>query len=88
LSEQLRSGGSDFDVLIAEIAEQAETDIDIVRLELAGALRQMRHQVLRAEAESLAARGLRTPEDMARYREIVQLQDQLKKQAAAEAALR
>ncbi|BBB59728.1 DNA primase [Undibacterium sp. KW1] len=88
LSEQLRSGGSDFDVLIAEIAEQAETDIDIVRFELAGALRQMRHQVLRAEAESLAARGLRTPEDMARYREIVQLQDQLKKQAAAEAALR
>ncbi len=88
LSEQLRAGGSDFDALIAEIAEQAETDIDIVRLELAGALRQMRHQVLRAEAESLAVRGLRTPEDMARYREIVQLQDQLKKQAAAEAALR
>ncbi|MFZ6680783.1 DNA primase [Undibacterium sp. Tian12W] len=88
LAEQLRSLGSDFDALIAEIAEQAETDIDIVRLELAGALRQMRHQVLRAEAENLAARGLRTPEDMARYREIGQLQEQLKKQAAEEAARR
>lgn len=88
LAEQLRASSSDFDALIAELAEQAETDIDIVRLELAGALRQMRHQVLRAEAESLALGGLRTPEDMARYREIAQLQDQLKKQAAAEAALR
>ncbi|MFZ6742044.1 DNA primase [Undibacterium sp. JH2W] len=88
LAEQLRSLGSDFDALIAEMAEQAETDIDIVRLELAGALRQMRHQVLKMEMEGLAARGLRAPEDVARYREITQLQDQLRKQAAAEAALR
>lgn len=88
LAEQLRSTGSDFDALIAELAEQAETDIDIVRMELAGALRQMRHQVLRSEMEGLAARGLRAPEDIARYREITQLQDQLRKQAAAEAAAR
>lgn len=88
LAEQLRSLGSDFDALIAEMAEQAETDIDIVRMELAGALRQMRHQVLKMEMESLAARGLRAPEDIARYREITQLQDQLRKQAAAEAAAR
>lgn len=88
LAEQLRSIGSDFDALIAELAEQAETDIDIVRMELAGALRQMRHQVLRSEMEGLAARGLRAPEDIARYREITQLQDQLRKQAAAEAAAR
>ena len=88
LAEQLRSLGSDFDALIAEMAEQAETDIDIVRLELAGALRQMRHQVLKLEMEGLAARGLREPEDIARYREITQLQDQLRKQAAAEAAAR
>ncbi|MFZ6779960.1 DNA primase [Undibacterium sp. Ji83W] len=88
LAEQLRSLGSDFDALIAEMAEQAETDIDIVRLELAGALRQMRHQVLKLEMEGLAARGLRDPEDIARYREITQLQDQLRKQAAAEAAAR
>jgi len=88
LAEQLRSLGSDFDALIAELAEQPETDIDIVRLELAGALRQMRHQVLKLEMEGLAARGLRDPADVARYREITQLQDQLRKQAAAEAALR
>lgn len=88
LAEQLRSIGPDFDALIAEMAEQAETDIDIVRLELAGALRQMRHQVLKLEMEGLAARGLRESEDIARYREITQLQDQLRKQAAAEAAAR
>lgn len=88
LAEQLRAGGSDFDALIAEIAEQTESDIDIVRLELSGALRQMRKQVLDMEREKLVARGLQEPGDAERFREIMQLQDQLRKQAAAEAALR
>ena len=88
LAEQLRVASADFDALIAEIAEQAESEIDIVRLELTGALRQMRSQVLRSEMEGLAARGLQAPEDIARYREIMQLQELLRKQAAAEAALR
>lgn len=88
LAEHLRAGGADFDALIAEVAEQTETEAEIARLELSGALRQMRMQVLRAEMEGLAARGLGNPEDVARYREIMLLQEELRKQAIAEAALR
>jgi DNA primase len=88
LAEQLRAAGSDFDALIAEVAEQTETELDMVRLELAGAIRQIRLQVLRSEMEALAARGLREAADVARYREIMQLQEQLRQQAVAEAANR
>ncbi|MFZ6658354.1 DNA primase [Undibacterium sp. TJN19] len=88
LAEQLRAAGSDFDALIAEVAEQTETELDMVRLELAGAIRQIRLQVLRSEMEALAARGLREAADVARYREIMQLQEQLRQQAMAEAANR
>lgn len=88
LADQLRQTSSDFDALIAEVAEQTETEIDVVRLELAGAIRQIRFQVLRSEMEALAARGLREPVDIARYREIMVLQDNLRKQAEEEASQR
>lgn len=88
LAEQLRASGSDFDALIAEVAEQTETDIDMVRQELSGAIRQVRFQVLRSELDALAARGLREEADIARYREIMLLQAQLRKEAEAEAANR
>ncbi|MBY0573957.1 MAG: DNA primase [Undibacterium sp.] len=86
LAEALRMTGSDFDPLIAEIAEQTESDINVVAIELAGAMRQIRSQVLKSEMESLASQGLRLPEDIARYREIMQLQDGLRRQAEQEAA--
>ena len=86
LAESLRASGSDFDPLIAEIAEQTESELDVVALELAGALRQMRTQILKQEMDQLAARGLRESEDVARYREIMQLQDALRREAALEAA--
>ncbi len=86
LAESVRVSGSDFDPLIAEIAEQTESELDVVALELAGALRQMRTQILKQEMDQLAARGLREPEDVARYREIMQLQDALRREAALEAA--
>lgn len=86
LAESLRASGSDFDALIAEIAEQTESELDVVALELAGALRQMRTQMLKQEMDQLAARGLREPEDVARYREIMQLQDALRREATLEAA--
>ncbi|MFZ6759097.1 DNA primase [Undibacterium sp. Ji50W] len=88
LAEQLRASGSDFDGLIAEVAEQTETDIDMVRQELLGAIRQVRFQVLRSELDALAARGLREEADIVRYREIMLLQAQLRKEAEAEAANR
>ena len=86
LAEALRASGSDYDVLIAEIAEQTETDFDVVKVELAGALRQISSQVLKMEIGQLAAAGLKEPADIARYREIIQLQDELRRQADAESA--
>ncbi len=86
LAETLRATSADFDPLIAEIAEQTESEIEVVGLELAGALRQMRTQVLKLEMEQLAQRGLRDPIDVARYREIMQLQDTIRREAEAEAS--
>ncbi|MFZ6815546.1 DNA primase [Undibacterium sp. Rencai35W] len=88
LAEHLKASGSDYDTLIAEIAEQTETDIDVVRVELTGAIRQMRFQVLKSEMEMLAASGLREPADIARYREIMQMQESLRRQAEAEVVAR
>ena len=86
LAESLRASGSDYDALIAEIAEQTETDFDVVKVELAGALRQISSQVLKVEKGQLAAAGLKEPGDIARYREITLLQDEIRRQAEAEAA--
>jgi DNA primase len=86
LAEHLRATGSDFDVLIAEIAEQTETEFDVVRIELTGALRQMSSQVLKIEMKQLADSGLRQPEDVERYREIMRLQEAMRREAEAEAA--
>jgi DNA primase len=86
LAENLRASSADFDPLIAEIAEQTESDIDVVAMELAGALRQIRTQVLKLEMEQLAQRGLRETQDIARYREIMQLQEAIRREAEVEAA--
>ena len=88
LAEMLRATGSDFDPLIAEIAEQVESAIEVVSLELKGALRQMRTQVLKLELDELVARGLKSAEEVVRYREIMQLQEALRREAIAEAAVR
>jgi DNA primase len=84
LAEHLRSLGSDFDQLIAEIAPEPESDVEAARLELAGAVRQTRMQVLKAEMESLAASGLGTEDARSRYRELSQQQEQLRRQAEVE----
>lgn len=84
LAEQLRTTGSDFDPLIAEIAADTESDIEAARLELAGAVRQTKMQVLKAEMELLAASGLGTEEARTRYRELSQQQEQLRRQAEVE----
>jgi DNA primase len=84
LVEQLRASGSDFDQLIAEIAADTESDIDAARLELAGAVRQTKMQVLKAEMDQLAAAGLATEEARSRYREMSQQQEQLRRQAEVE----
>jgi DNA primase len=88
LAEQLRGAGSDFDPLIAEIAADTESDLEAARLELAGAVRQTKMQVLKAELDRLAISGLATEEARIRYRELMQQQEQLRRQAEVETTLR
>ena len=88
LAEQLRMAGSDFDVVIAEIAAEGESEADTARLELAGAIRQSKLQVLKTELDRLASTGLASEEARARYRELMQRQEQLRRQSEVESMLR
>lgn len=88
LAELLRSSGSDFDPLIAEIAAEPESNPDAARLELAGAIRQSRMKVLREELDRLVAGGLAGEQAQARYRELSMQQEQLRRDAQAEIARR
>jgi DNA primase len=88
LSEHLRASGPDFDSMIAEIAAEPESDRDTARLELAGAVRQTKMKVLKAEQERLAAGGMKQPEELMRYRELSLKQEQLRREAEDEIARR
>ncbi len=84
LAEMLRSSGSDLEPLIAEIAAEPESDVALARLELAGAIRQIKMQALRDELQQLVAGGLAGEEAQARFRELTLQQEQLRRQAQAE----
>jgi DNA primase len=88
LAEHLRTKGSDFDAMIAEIAAEPETEISTARLELAGAIRQTRMKLLKTELQRLAASGLSGEEAQRRFRELMQQQEQLRRQAETEIAQR
>lgn len=88
LSEQLRTSNSDFDAIIAEVAAQPESDVDAVRLELAGAVRQTKMQAIKAELDLLATSGQGVENVRARYMELMSQQEQLRRQAEAEIAIR
>jgi DNA primase len=88
LAEQIRTQNADFDPLIAEIAAETESDPDAARLELAGAIRQTKMQVVKAEMERLAAAGLATDDMRLRYRELMQRQEQLRREAEVESSSR
>ncbi|MGZ3254110.1 MAG: DNA primase, partial [Burkholderiaceae bacterium] len=78
----------DFDPLIVEIAAEPESEIEAARLELAGAVRQSKMQLLTAESKQLVATGLNTEEARMRYRELMLQQEQLRRQAVDEIAQR
>jgi DNA primase len=88
LAENLRAVGSDFDPLIAEIAADTESEADTARLELAGAIRQVRLRALAAEKERLAVQGLGSEEAKARYRALMAQEDMLRRQASEEVSQR
>lgn len=85
LAEHLRVAGSDFDPLIAEIAAESETEIDLARIELAGAVRQTKMKILKDELDQLVNTGLRQEDERQRYRELMLRQEQLRRQAEEEA---
>lgn len=70
LSEALRAQGVELGALIAEIAAEPASEPELARRELNGAIRQTRMKSLRAELERLAASGLGSDAEKARYREI------------------
>ena len=88
LAEQLHAINPDFHPLIAEIAAESESDQEAARLELAGAVRQTKMQVLKAELDRLATTGLGTEDSRTRYRELMQQQEQLRRQAEVESTQR
>ena len=88
LAEHLREGGEDFESLIAEIAAESESETEAARLELAGAIRQTKMKILKDELDQLAASGLGSEEARQHYRDLMQKQEQLRREADAETNLR
>ncbi len=70
LSEALRAQGVELGSLIAEIAAEPASEPELARRELGGAIRQTRMKSLKSELERLAATGLGSDTEKARYREI------------------
>ncbi|KAF3999941.1 DNA primase [Glaciimonas immobilis] len=88
LAEHLREGGAEFESLIAEIAAQAESDIETARMELTDAIRKTKMESLKVELAQLAATGMGTDDARNRYRELISQQEYLRRQAEAEMAQR
>jgi DNA primase len=84
LVEHLRNAGPDFEVLIAEIAAESESEFDVVRQEMAGAVRQTKMRQVEDEMQQLAAGGMREDAARQRYRELMQQKEHLKRLSGAE----
>ncbi len=85
LAEHLRSDGSDFDTLIAEVAADSESGLEVSRRELVGALRQIEMRMLKVEMDRLAASGLKLEESQVRYRELMARREVLRRETEAQA---
>ena len=86
-AQHLKSLGDEYDEIISEIAQGAESDVDADRLFLRSAVRQIKEDALKQELMQLSAAGL-TPESIARFREITAQQAQLEREKQAEFANR
>ena len=86
-AQHLKSLGDEYDEIISEIAQGAESDVDADRMFLRSAVRQIKEDALKQELMQLSAAGL-TPESIARFREITAQQAQLEREKQAEFANR
>jgi DNA primase len=87
-AQHLKSQGDEYDGIISDIAKDVESDVDVVRLELRGFIRQVKNDALKQELSQLFAAGLSSDEIGVRYRELTAQQDQLLREAQAELANR
>ena len=88
LSELLREAGPDFEPLIREIAAEAGSDPALARLELAGAIRQIKLQMIAAELKRITSAGALDEEMKQQIRELMQQQAALRREADGEAGNR
>ncbi len=88
VTEHLRMVNTEFDHLIAEIAADETTEIELARLELAGAIRQTKMKLIKAELEQLFQSGKPSAELAQRYHELTQQQERLRQEAANDAVSR
>src|SRR5690606_11360304 len=88
VAEQLRMINAEFDPLIAEIAADGSAEIEVTRLELAGAVRKTKMKLINAELEALFQSGTLSAELAQRYRELKHQQEILQQEEAKEAAPR
>lgn len=87
LVEHLRNAGPDFEALIAEIAAETESELDVVRQEMAGAVRQIKMRQVEDEMKQLTSGDSDNPFDDAarqRYRELTQKKEYLKRLSGTE----
>lgn len=85
LAEHLRREGADFDALVAEVAADSGSGLEVSRRELAGALRQIEMRMLKLEMDRLATGGLKLEESQVRYRELMARQEVLRREAETQA---
>jgi DNA primase len=83
-SQHLKEAGVEYDSLIAEIASEPESDLDAVKLWLSGAVRQIKLDALKLELNQLFSSGLTSDQIGVRYREITAMQEELRREIAAD----
>jgi len=88
LSEHLRISNADFDPLIDEIATGRDYDLELARLELAGAVRQIRMVAIKAELEQLHSSNLSLDEIRKKSDLLMRRQKELQQQNEKEIASR
>ncbi len=82
VAEQLRMINTEFDHLIAEVGTDTDAEIELARLELAGAIRQTKMKLIRVELEQLVQSGKPPAELAQRYHELTKQQERLRQEAA------
>ncbi len=85
LAELLRDQPG-LDKLLAEVAAETPSEPELARRELAGAVRQTRMKILRAEQEKLVAGGLPDEAARNRYRELAATLERLRAEAERDLA--